>query len=84
MKEVTMIKLIFISIALLMIAFAGIAIKIWAKKDGMIAFAGIAIKIWAKKDGAFSGTCASNNPMLQEEGASCGLCGATPEEKCKN
>lgn len=30
-------KLIFLTIALLLIAFAGIAIKIWAKKDGKFA-----------------------------------------------
>ncbi|MGY8926386.1 MAG: membrane or secreted protein [Flavobacteriales bacterium] len=57
MKEVTMIKLIFISIALLMIAFAGIAIKIWAKKDGAFSGTCASNNPMLQEEGASCGLC---------------------------
>ena len=52
-----MIKLIFISIALLMIAFAGIAIKIWAKKDGAFAGTCASNNPVLQEEGASCGLC---------------------------
>ena len=52
-----MIKLIFISIALLMIAFAGIAIKIWAKKGGAFAGTCASNNPILQEEGASCGLC---------------------------
>tara|TARA_B110000503_G_C6882896_1_gene303491 strand:+ start:206 stop:394 length:189 start_codon:yes stop_codon:yes gene_type:complete len=52
-----MIKLIFISIALLMIAFAGIAIKIWAKKDGAFSGTCASNNPMLQEEGASCGLC---------------------------
>jgi len=60
MKEVTMIKLIFISIALLMIAFAGIAIKIWAKKDGAFSGTCASNNPMLQEEGASCGLCGAS------------------------
>ncbi|HIB36044.1 membrane or secreted protein [Mesonia sp.] len=44
-------KIVFITIALLAIAFAGIAIKIWAKKDGKFAGTCASQNPYLNKDG---------------------------------
>jgi len=55
-----MIKLIFISIALLMIAFAGIAIKIWAKKDGAFSGTCASNNPMLQEEGASCGLCGAS------------------------
>ena len=50
-------KLVFITIALLAIAFAGIAIKIWAKKDGKFAGTCASQSPFLNKEGEACGMC---------------------------
>lgn len=61
-------KLIGLSVVLLGLGFAGIAIKIWAKKDGK--FAGTC--------------ASSSPILNEGNESSCTVCGARPDEKCKN
>lgn len=58
---------ILISILLLALGFAGIAIKIWAKKDGE--FAGTC--------------ASSNPMVNKDNDGNCSFCGARPDEECK-
>ncbi len=58
---------VLISILLLGLGFAGIAIKIWAKKGGE--FAGTC--------------ASSNPMFTKDEDGSCSFCGARPDEACK-
>jgi hypothetical protein len=50
-------KLFFLSLALLGLGFAGIAIKIWAKKDGKFAGTCASQNPHLNKDGAACGFC---------------------------
>ena len=50
-------KLIFLTIGLLGLAFAGIAIKIWAKKDGKFAGTCASQNPFLNKDGDACGLC---------------------------
>ncbi len=50
-------KLILLSIGLLALAFAGIAIKIWAKKDGKFAGTCASNNPLVQKEGASCGLC---------------------------
>ncbi|MBL1279327.1 MAG: membrane or secreted protein [Fluviicola sp.] len=50
-------KLILISISLLALAFAGIAIKIWAKKDGKFAGTCASNNPLLQEEGASCGLC---------------------------
>jgi hypothetical protein len=55
-KEITM-KLVLITIGLLALAFAGIAIKIWAKKDGKFAGTCASNNPMLQEEGAACGLC---------------------------
>ncbi len=55
-----MLKLILISICLLAIAFAGIAIKIWAKKDGQFAGTCASNNPMLQEEGASCGLCGAS------------------------
>ncbi len=61
-------KLILFTIGLLALGVAGIAIKIWAKKDGE--FAGTCAN--------------SSPVLNNDNESTCSVCGARPDEKCKN
>ncbi len=50
-------ELVFITIGLLLIAFAGIAIKIWAKKDGKFAGTCASQSPFLNKEGEACGYC---------------------------
>jgi len=50
-------KLILLTIGLLAVAFAGIAIKIWAKKDGKFAGTCASQSPFLNKDGQACGLC---------------------------
>ncbi|PZD76784.1 membrane or secreted protein [Mesonia sp. K7] len=50
-------KLLLISVALLAVAFAGIAIKIWAKKDGKFAGTCASQNPFLNKEGEACGFC---------------------------
>jgi hypothetical protein len=50
-------KLLLITIVLLLLAFAGIAIKIWAKKDGEFAGTCASQNPFLNKDGEACGFC---------------------------
>ena len=50
-------KLILLSIGLLALAFAGIAIKIWSKKDGKFAGTCASNNPLVQKEGASCGLC---------------------------
>jgi hypothetical protein len=50
-------KLIFLTIGLLAICFAGIAIKLWAKKDGKFAGTCASQNPYLNKDGDACGMC---------------------------
>ncbi|MCK0158450.1 membrane or secreted protein [Cellulophaga sp. F20128] len=50
-------QLLFITIGLLALAFAGIAIKIWAKKDGKFAGTCASQSPFLNKDGEACGMC---------------------------
>ena len=50
-------KLIFITVGLLALAFAGIAIKIWAKKDGKFAGTCARNNPLLQEEGAVCGLC---------------------------
>ncbi|WP_438962389.1 membrane or secreted protein [Nonlabens sp.] len=65
-------KLIFITIGLLALGFAGIAIKIWAKKDGKFAGTCASQSPFLNKDGEACGMCGKlpeeqdcKNPSLE-------------------
>lgn len=58
-------KLILLTIGLLAIGFAGIAIKIWAKKDGKFAGTCASQNPFLNKDGQACGLCGK---MPQEQG----------------
>ncbi len=66
-------KLIFITIALLLLAFAGIAIKLWAKKDGKFAGTCASQNPHLNKEGESCGYCGkmpefceSNTPEVEK------------------
>ena len=61
-------KLVLFSIALLGLGVAGIAIKIWAKKDGE--FAGTCAN--------------SSPILNDNNESTCSVCGARPNERCKS
>lgn len=61
-------KLVLIAIGLLAVGFAGIAIKIWAKKGGE--FAGTC--------------ASANPLISKKDDGSCSFCGARPDEACKS
>jgi len=50
-------KLLFLTIGLLALAFAGIAIKIWSKKDGKFAGTCASQSPFLNKDGEACGYC---------------------------
>lgn len=50
-------KLILLTVVLLLLAFAGIAIKIWAKKDGKFAGTCASESPFLNKEGATCGYC---------------------------
>ena len=50
-------KLLFLTIGLLALAFAGIAIKIWSKKDGKFAGTCASQSPFLNKDGEARGYC---------------------------
>lgn len=50
-------KLLFLTIALLLLGVAGIAIKIWAKKDGKFAGTCASQSPYLNKEGAACGFC---------------------------
>ncbi|MGB7393126.1 MAG: membrane or secreted protein [Pricia sp.] len=50
-------KLILLTVALLAVAFAGIAIKIWAKKDGKFAGTCASQNPYLNQDGEACGMC---------------------------
>lgn len=65
-------ELIFITIGLLALGFAGIAIKIWAKKDGKFAGTCASQNPFLNKDGEACGMCGKlpeeqdcKNPSLE-------------------
>jgi hypothetical protein len=53
-------KLVFITIGLLALAFAGIAIKIWAKKDGKFAGTCASNNPMLQEQGASCGLCGAS------------------------
>ena len=61
-------QLILITITLLALGFAGIAIKIWAKKGGE--FEGTC--------------ASNNPMVNQDSDGVCSFCGARPDEQCMN
>ena len=63
-----MLKLILLTIGLLALGVAGIAIKIWAKKDGE--FSGTC--------------ASNSPVLKNDNESSCTVCGARPDERCKN
>lgn len=63
-----MLKLILLTIGLLGLGVAGIAIKIWAKKDGE--FAGTC--------------ASNSPVLNNDNESSCSVCGARPDEMCQN
>lgn len=60
-------KLILLTIGLLAIGFAGIAIKIWAKKDGKFAGTCASQNPFLNKDGQACGLCGK----MPQEQANC-------------
>lgn len=60
-------KLFLVTVFMLAIAFAGIAIKILVKKDGQ--FSGTC--------------ASNNPLLQDDESGSCSVCGARPQEQCK-
>ena len=58
-------KLFLLSVLLIGLAFAGIAIKIWAKKEC------VSLQVH----------CASQSPFLNKDGEPCGLCGKMPAQQ---
>lgn len=63
-----MLKLLLFTFGLLALGVAGIAIKIWAKKDGE--FAGTC--------------ASNSPVLNNGNESSCTVCGARPDERCKN
>jgi len=59
-------KLIFLTIGLLAIAFAGIAIKIWAKKDGKFSGTCASQSPFLNKDGESCGYCGKTSEEMKD------------------
>jgi len=59
-------KLIFITISLLAIAFAGIAIKIWAKKNGKFSGTCASQSPFLNKDGENCSYCGKTSEEMQD------------------
>ncbi len=59
-------KLLFITIVLLGLAFAGIAIKIWAKKDGKFAGTCASQSPFLNKDGENCGFCGKTPDEMKD------------------
>ncbi|WP_339836355.1 membrane or secreted protein [uncultured Flavobacterium sp.] len=59
-------KLILITIVLLALAFAGIAIKIWAKKDGKFAGTCASQSPFLNKDGENCGFCGKTQEEMKD------------------
>ena len=59
-------KLILLTIGLLAIAFAGIAIKIWAKKDGKFSGTCASQSPFLNKDGESCGFCGKTAEQMQD------------------
>lgn len=59
-------KLILLTIGLLALAFAGIAIKIWAKKDGKFSGTCASQSPFLNKDGESCGFCGKTPEQMKE------------------
>jgi len=59
-------KLILLTIVLLALAFAGIAIKIWAKKDGKFAGTGSSQSPFLNKEGENCGFCGKTPEEMKD------------------
>jgi hypothetical protein len=59
-------KLILITIVLLALAFAGIAIKIWAKKDGKFSGTCASQSPFLNKDGENCGFCGKTQEEMKD------------------
>ena len=59
-------KLILLTIGLLALAFAGIAIKIWAKKDGKFAGTCASQSPFLNKDGDNCGFCGKTPEQMKD------------------
>lgn len=59
-------KLVLLTIGLLAIAFAGIAIKIWAKKDGKFSGTCASQNPYLNKDGENCGFCGKTPEQMQD------------------
>ncbi|CAM3657530.1 hypothetical protein FLGE108171_08790 [Flavobacterium gelidilacus] len=59
-------KLILLTIGLLALAFAGIAIKIWAKKDGKFAGTCASQSPFLNKDGESCGFCGKTPEQMKD------------------
>mgnify|MGYP003510962128 FL=1 len=59
-------KLILLTIGLLAIAFAGIAIKIWAKKDGKFSGTCASQSPFLNKDGESCGFCGKTPEQMKD------------------
>lgn len=59
-------KLILLTIGLLAVAFAGIAIKIWAKKDGKFAGTCASQSPFLNKDGENCGFCGKTPEQMKD------------------
>ncbi|WP_320815207.1 membrane or secreted protein [Flavobacterium sp.] len=59
-------KLVLLTIGLLAIAFAGIAIKIWAKKDGKFSGTCASQSPFLNKDGENCGFCGKTPEQMQD------------------
>jgi len=59
-------KLILLTIGLLALAFAGIAIKIWAKKDGKFAGTCASQSPFLNKDGENCGFCGKTPEQMKD------------------
>jgi hypothetical protein len=59
-------KLVLLTIVLLALAFAGIAIKIWAKKDGKFAGTCASQSPFLNKDGENCGFCGKTPEQMKD------------------
>ena len=59
-------KLILLTIGLLAVAFAGIAIKIWAKKDGKFSGTCASQSPFLNKDGESCGFCGKTPEQMKD------------------
>ena len=59
-------KLILLTIGLLALAFAGIAIKIWAKKDGKFSGTCASQSPFLNKDGESCGFCGKTQEQMKD------------------